>query len=233
MKKTIIILLALCLAGGAAFAQSLMDNSYYQKSLELKALAQTAFEEGDYDAAADYAAQSQEYARLSDEYVALMLSIASADESIKAAEEKLAWAESVQAPRRFAEDYRAASETLAGAKALYAEENYEGAKSEADRVSFLLMDVYEGYDLPATYTVREFPVRTDCLWRIAALPFVYNDPTMWPYLYRANKARLPDPSNPDLVRPGFVIQIPSIDGEYRWGEWEEGVTYPVFGVDAE
>ncbi len=233
MKKTLVLLLALFALVAIAGAQSLTQNSYYQKSVQLKAMADAAFEEGDYDAAADYAAQSQEYARLSDEYVARMLAIAAADDSIKTANEKLAWAERVQAPRRFAEDYQAASGALASAKAFYAQENYDEAKSEADRVPFLLMDVYEGYDLPASYTVREFPVRTDCLWRIAALPWVYNDPLMWPHLYKANKARMQDPSNPNLVRPGFVIQIPSINGEYRWGEWQPGITYPVFGAEAE
>ncbi len=230
MKKLIIASIILLALGAAAFGQTLTDNSYYRKSVELRDLAKTAFDEGDYDAAADYAAQSQEYARLSDEYVAYMLSMDAANEAIKAAQERLDWAEGIQARRRFAEDFLQAEARLASAKAAYAEERYVDAKSDAEMVQFLLMGVTEGTDLPASYTVREFPVQTDCLWRIAALPFVYNDPLKWPELYRANKARLPDPSNPDLVRPGTVLVIPSLSGEYRWGAWEEGVQYPVYGA---
>lgn len=228
MKRSLIAFAAAVALAAAAFGQTLADNSYYRKSVELNALAQAAFEDGDYDGALDYAAQAQEYARQSDEYVAYMLSIDAANEAIKAAEARLAWAESVSAPRRFASDYEQASASMASARLAFREERYVDAKSDAEFVQFLLMDVTEGVDLPASYVVREFPVDTDCLWRIAALPFVYNDPLQWPVLYRANKARLPDPANPDLIRPGMVLVIPSLSGEYRYGTWEKGVDYPVY-----
>ena len=79
--------------------------------------------------------------------------------------------------------------------------------------------------LPASYTVRSWIYYKDCLWNIAARPWVYNDPEKWRVLYNANKSKLPDPNNPDLLEPGIVLDIPSIQGEARQGAWEAGKTY--------
>lgn len=79
--------------------------------------------------------------------------------------------------------------------------------------------------LPATYTVRLLPARRDCLWNIAAYPFVYNDPLKWPVLYEANKKGFRDPGNPNLIFPGQVLSIPSIAGEIREGAWDPAKSY--------
>ena len=79
--------------------------------------------------------------------------------------------------------------------------------------------------LPASYTVRSWIYYKDCLWNIAGRPWVYNDPEKWRVLYNANKSKLPDPDNPDLLEPGIVLDIPSIQGETRQGAWEAGKTY--------
>lgn len=233
MKKLWVFILVIFVMGAAVHADSFLENSYYVQSQLYKELAENAFDDGDYDAAADYAAQSMEYARLSDEFVAHILSIMAADDAIDEAEAKIAWAESIHAPRRYEAEYNEALLALEAAWDLYHQENFYDAKAEADRVGIILFGLYEGTDLPATYTARSFPVNTDCFWNIAALPFVYNDPYKWPYLYQANKSRMVDPSNPDLIHPGFLVEIPSIDGEYRWGEWQEGLDYPVFGEERE
>ena len=73
--------------------------------------------------------------------------------------------------------------------------------------------------LPAQYTVRSWIVNGDCLWNIAAQPWAYNDASKWRLLYIANKNKLPDPNNPDLIRIGMVLDIPSINGEERQGMW--------------
>ena len=73
--------------------------------------------------------------------------------------------------------------------------------------------------LPRYYTVRLIPERRDCFWRIAEYDFVYDDPWKWRKLYEANKEKLADPANPDLIHPGTVLRIPSIDGEEREGMW--------------
>jgi nucleoid-associated protein YgaU len=48
----------------------------------------------------------------------------------------------------------------------------------------------------------------DCFWNIAGR--VYGNPRLWRVLYDANKSKLPDPDNPDLLKPGTVLDIPNI-----------------------
>ena len=85
MKRILLCMGFALIALSLAFGQSLQDNSYFQESLRLKAMAAEAFDEGDYDAAADYAAQAQEYAALSDEYVAKMIELKAAQDAVDAA----------------------------------------------------------------------------------------------------------------------------------------------------
>jgi nucleoid-associated protein YgaU len=68
MKKTLSFFAVLFLAAGL-FAQSLENNEYYRKSVELANLSQEAMEASDYDAAAEYAIESQKYAALSRQYI--------------------------------------------------------------------------------------------------------------------------------------------------------------------
>lgn len=77
-------------------------------------------------------------------------------------------------------------------------------------------------DKPFSYTVRLIPDRRDCLWRIAGYDMIYNDPTQWPTIYRANKAQIdrgydgylrnvdePKYSRAqDIIFPGQVFDIP-------------------------
>jgi HEPN domain-containing protein len=80
--------------------------------------------------------------------------------------------------------------------------------------------------LPSQYTVRPWSISRDCLWNIAGWAWVYGDSTQWRLLYNANKSKMPNPDNPDLIEPGMVMDIPSISGEERQGLWEEDKTYP-------
>jgi tetratricopeptide (TPR) repeat protein len=79
--------------------------------------------------------------------------------------------------------------------------------------------------LPSQYTVRPWAVSKDCLWNIAGRSWVYGDPTKWRLLYDANRAKMPQPNNPDLIHPGMVLDIPSIQGEARQGMWDAGRSY--------
>jgi len=79
--------------------------------------------------------------------------------------------------------------------------------------------------LPAKYTVRAWNVSHDCFWNIAGRPEVYGNPRQWRVLYNANKAKLPDPNNPNLIEPGIVLDIPSLKGEVRQGAWDKNKTY--------
>ena len=55
------------------------------------------------------------------------------------------------------------------------------------------------------YIVRLIPKRRDCLWRIAAYEFIYNDPWKWKIIYEKNKDII---SDPDLIHPGQKLVIP-------------------------
>jgi nucleoid-associated protein YgaU len=83
--------------------------------------------------------------------------------------------------------------------------------------------------LPAKYVVRAWEVSRDCFWNIAGRSWVYGNPYRWPILYRANKEKLPDPNNPDIVEPGTVIDIPSLNGEKRSGFWDSSKAYSPLG----
>jgi nucleoid-associated protein YgaU len=76
--------------------------------------------------------------------------------------------------------------------------------------------------------VRLIPARRDCLWRIAEYTFIYNNPLKWTVIYEANKKTFRDPSNPNLIFPGQVLQIPNIAGETRSGAWDPTKAYAVF-----
>jgi hypothetical protein len=67
----------------------LRNNVHFKESLRLKALALEAFEYGDYDASANYAAEAARAALRSDEYVAMQLKRRAAGDGIAAA--RSAW----------------------------------------------------------------------------------------------------------------------------------------------
>lgn len=229
MKKTLLAFVALALIATAVHAQSLVENSYYQKSLELQSMAAAAFDEGDYDAATEYANQAQENAVLSDEYVARMLAMKSANDAIAEAQARYDWATGVNAAVRFPDDYAGATTELQAARDSYTAEQFDDAVTHAYAVDAYLSGVTERETLPAYFVVRNIPSRPDCLWRIAELPFVYNDPYQWPKLYKANRETFPEPNNPDLILPGMTLTIPAIRGELRDGVWTEGREYPTMG----
>jgi LysM repeat protein len=55
--------------------------------------------------------------------------------------------------------------------------------------------------LPTSHTVS----KGECLWWISEYIQVYNDPFMWPLIYKANRDQI---KNPDLIYPGQEFQIP-------------------------
>lgn len=65
------------------------------------------------------------------------------------------------------------------------------------------MQVYKAeYDaLPVTHTVS----KGECLWWISEYKHVYNDPFMWPLIFKANRTQI---NNPDLIYPGQQFDIP-------------------------
>jgi len=130
--KKILMIMAALVAAASIGAQSLKDNSNYQKSLELMALAEQAFADGDYDAASDYAAQAKEYALLSDQYVEKMLAMTRADKAIENAKAKIAWADARGSEAAYPGQMGLARAEMAAAAKAYDAEDYQNAEIRAD-----------------------------------------------------------------------------------------------------
>jgi hypothetical protein len=242
-------LVALTAAAGSDAAApvipaNIRNNRYYLESVRLTRLAQQTYDYGDYDTSSEYSAEAIKNARLSDEYVALQLKIKATNDAIKAARSRLDWAVSVDAPGRYPDEF-------AQAQAFYdlslnerSAEHWDEAIEAANRVLIALANVQasppavpaaapppaappveEKPALPAQYTVRPWIVSRDCFWNIAGRPWAYGDPAKWRLIYEANRSRLPDPGNPDLIYPGMVLDIPSVQGEVRQGIWDSSRDY--------
>jgi hypothetical protein len=67
------------------------------------------------------------------------------------------------------------------------------------------IDVYESNAVSQTYTVVYREVATDCLWRIAEMDSIFDNPFLWPKIWRANRRII---QNPDLIYPGQILVIP-------------------------
>ena len=206
------------------------NNKYFLESMRFADLAQKTYDDGDYDASSQYSEEAIRYAYLSDEYVRLQLKIKETDDAIAAARRRLDYADSVNASTRYPAEYSRAQTAFGEARSLRAAESWDPAIAAANRVLVALSNiggvVDTGVGLPSQYTVRPWNVSKDCLWNIAGRPWVYNDPFKWKVLYDANKSKMPEPNNPDLIHPGMVLDIPSIKGESRQGMWDASKTYP-------
>jgi len=150
---------------------------------------------------------------------------AAAEKAIADADAQFKLATSHNAENNFPADYVSAKATLDAAKKAFDTGDYATALAKATKASDMFAAIPEFAPLPATYTVRLIPNRRDCLWRIAEYPFIYNNPLKWKVLYDANKSTFKDPSNPDLIFPGQILDVPSIAGEVRDGAWDPNKTY--------
>jgi nucleoid-associated protein YgaU len=195
--------------------QRIRNNEFFLESLRLNKLALDNFEYGDYDASVGYAEEAIRFAQLSDEYVAVQL--------IDEAKRLLDFADRNNIARLFPHDYNEGRYHYEAAVTAHLNDEWDEAINAATKSIGILaaLELESGSSslLPSQYIVRTWAVERDCLWNIAAYPWVYGDPMRWVDLYEANRSRMPDPSNPDLIEPGFVLEIPSIRGEVRRGVW--------------
>ncbi|MDR0656691.1 MAG: LysM peptidoglycan-binding domain-containing protein [Treponema sp.] len=222
---------------GPDIPRNIRNNQYYIESVRLNRMAKQTYDEGDYDASANYAAEALRYAQLSDEYVALQLKIKEANDAISAAKARIDWVVSVGAAKNYPGEYAQAQDYYNASLEDRKAEKWESAAEKARRVINTLANVKAPAQtvteqpkpsrtpLPARYTVRPWAVSKDCLWNIAGRPWAYGDPTKWRLIYNANRARMPQPDNPDLIEPGMVLDIPSIRGETREGMWDSAGSY--------
>lgn len=236
-KIACLAVLSLLFTATAAFGQnSLYDNPNYRKSLDLQRSAKSAYDIGDYQKAEQ---DSREAARLStiarqEAEIQRLRWIANSWKNRAAT--FIAFGEKVNAPTRYPDIWPTAKEAYALAVSEFDAERYDPSTAASKKVVELLSGVVAEQKpsapvqrkaekpvakLPASYTVRLIPDARDCFWRIAAYPFVYGNPLLWKNLYEANKDKLQDPGNPDLIQPGLTITIPSVSGETREGTWKE------------
>ena len=213
-------------------------GDYLEESRRLAKLAEEFFAEGDYDSSARYADEA-----------AYLATQSNANVAIAVAKSRLDQAAASGVSARFPKEYREAENWYKQSTDARDNEEWEAAVNAASMALKLLegMDASIGKTtppvsapastqaassaaaspnaLPATYTVRPWAVSKDCFWNIAGFPWVYGNPRQWRLLYNANKSKLPDPNNPNVIEPGTVLDIPSIKGELRQGAWESGRTY--------
>jgi hypothetical protein len=217
-------------AGAETISYNLRRNKYFLESLRLKSLANLAIDEGEYAQSETYSAEAMRYAQLSDEYIAEQLKRQRALKAISNGREHLAWAESAQAPKYYPEEYERARGHFLAAQAAQSEKDWDGAIENAllieQDLALVAAPPPEGAipedlpEFPAKYTVRPWDKFGDCFWNIAY--WFYGDYYKWPELYEANKEKLPDPNNPNLLEVGTVIDIPELDNHVRIGMWDSG-----------
>lgn len=104
----------------------------------------------------------------------------------------------------------------------YAEKASEYA--EQSKRFILGTDEVQG-EFPEYYIVGTWAKDRDCFWNIAGRSYVYNNPWQWRKLYEANKDNMVDPDNPDMIKTGMKLYIPSIKGEERSGVYNPDVEY--------
>jgi hypothetical protein len=207
---------------------NIRNNRFYLESIRLTKMAQNAYDEGDYDSSRQYASEAVRYAQLSDEYVMQQLKIKETNDSIAVAKQRIDWAASSGAADSYPAEYAEAQGFYEASLTARRAEEWDTAIEAANNVINTLAFIEAPPDsktLPGRYTVRPWATAKDCLWNIAGRSWAYGDPFKWKLIYEANKDKMPDANNPDLIEPGMVLDIPSIKGEARQGMWEAGKSY--------
>ena len=226
MKKVVLIFAALFTAS-MVFGVSYKNNTYQKLADEYTRKAEHAMDAGEYDLAEEYAKKAEENAALSEAYIKKMLAKADADKAMKDASKRLDYAKSIWADRNFPMAYTAAQRSYANAQEAYNAEDYLAATAYANQVMASLADIREITPLPEYYVVRPWAETKDCYWNISGRAYVYNNPLLWENLYQdaENKKNMPRPSDPNLIRPGMKMKIPSITGEFRQGTYNPAKSY--------
>ena len=221
---TIAVVLLVAVTGLAVGQNFLTDNPYYEEAQELRRQAEQAIDDGEYDRAVELSREAQELTQQAREWAEEQLLRYQANAWTNRAEERLNFAERVDAEERYAEEYENATQFYEEAESLFEEEEYEDSIQASRNVISALQAVRavspSDEVKPRYYIVRLIPERRDCFWRIAGYEFIYDNPWEWRRIYEANRDKIPNPENPDLIEPGTVLYIPSIDGETRQGTWQ-------------
>jgi hypothetical protein len=219
--------------GDEPVAHNLRRNQYFLESLRQRNLANVALSEGEYEMSEVYSAEAVRYAKLSDEYIAEQLKRQRALRAVSDARRRLEWAKVAEAPKYYPDEYESAAGHYSQAIEARNGGDWDGAAEYAMLVEQDLAGVaappVEGNlpkdmpEFPSKYTVRPWDKFGDCFWNIAY--WFYGDYYKWPVLFEANRDKLPDRDNPDLVEVGTIIDIPAVKNETRIGMWDSGRPY--------
>lgn len=86
-------------------------------------------------------------------------------------------------------------------------------------------EVAQTVDAYSQLPVEHRVTKGECLWWISEYKEVYNDPFMWPLIFKANRDKI---KNPDLIYPDQVFSIPrafTLD-ELQAGRKQAGAAKP-------
>jgi tetratricopeptide (TPR) repeat protein len=230
--------------------QTIYENEHFPEGRRLQRLSERAFSVGDYDTAVKHASEAIAAADKSDGLVLGQIKAYAASGRLDDALRRISKAEEEQVAVIFPDQFNEAKTYYGRGLSAKTDKNWDEVISNADQVVAVLANLQppppakaeppappppppppppapapEENVLPAQYTVGTWAETRDCFWNISERKWVYGDPRKWPVLYQANKQKLPDPDNPDLIKPGIVLDIPSIRGEKRAGMWEPGKVY--------
>ena len=126
MKKiTFIAALTLFFACAGLYAQDLLrDSPDYKKGREFQALARQAYDEGDYEASAEYSASAQEHFQLARDYADLMALRYTAHNLKNRVQDRFRYADSIHAERDYPEEYARATAITRQADDAFTAEDY-------------------------------------------------------------------------------------------------------------
>ncbi len=229
MMKKILSTLLVLVSSVALFAASYTNNTYQKLADEYSKKAQNAFDAGQYADAVEYSEKAAENAELSKAYIDMMKTRGTAESELKIAQNKIEWAEKIKADKNFPMAYTAAKTALDGASSAFEKEDFPLCVKLAKESVAALDGIYEKTPLPEFYIVRPWAETKDCYWNISGRPYVYNNPLLWENLYQANKQNMPRPEDPNLIKPGMKMKIPSLTGEYREGVYSPSKKYDTYG----
>jgi nucleoid-associated protein YgaU len=151
-----------------------------------------------------------------------------AEAAVNEARTQLTWAKQVDSQKWYPEELEQANKYYESAVTAYDASDWNTAYKAASQALSNLAQIAEPPTsetpaTPAQYVIRPWDEFGNCFWNIAK--FFYGNPRQWPVIYRANKDKLPDSNNPNLVKVGTVIDLPQIGSEIRSGVWDSGKSY--------
>ena len=140
IKTGIVAAICMLVAAGPLFAQSLLNNEEYQRAQELRAQAEEAFEDGDYDAAIELTEEADVALEAAREIAERRRDGFRAANARTLADRRLGEAEGYNVSDHFPEEYEQARSLFEEGQELYGDEAYVDARERFLEVRDVLDD---------------------------------------------------------------------------------------------